>query len=120
ARLLEIGTMQLEKAVVHSLRENTFIGSLWIRAAGVSREIDARPSDAVHLALEVGAPIFVTEEVFQSPEAFVLRVGEELRGMEARHARAMSEGKVEPEPVEKEWRSFRALPRQEHKYIRPR
>src|SRR5205823_8642117 len=41
ARLLEIGTMQLEKAVVHSLRENTFIGSLWIRAAGVSREIDA-------------------------------------------------------------------------------
>ena len=120
ARLLEIGTMQLEKAVVHSLRENTFIGSLWIRAAGVSREIDARPSDAIHLALEVGAPIFVTEEIFQSPEAFVLRVGEELTGLEARHARAMSEGKAEPEPVERKWRSFRALPRQEHRYIRPR
>ena len=41
-------------------------------------------------------------------------------GLDARHARAMSEGKAEPEPVEKEWRSFRALPRQEHRYIRPR
>jgi hypothetical protein len=68
----------------------------------------------------VGAPIFVAEEVFGSTEAFVLHAGEEMAGLEARHARAMREGKTEPEPVEREWRSVRSLPRHEHRHIRPR
>ena len=118
ARLLDVGTMQLERVTVHSIRENTFIGSLWIRTGGTTHEIDARPSDAITLALDAGAPIFVAEELLN--EAFVLRVGDEMAGLEARHARALSEGKAEPEPVEKEWRSFRSLPRHEHKYLRPR
>jgi RNA polymerase sigma factor (sigma-70 family) len=120
ARLLEVGSMQLEKVVVHTLRDSLFIASLWIHAGGASREIDARPSDAIGLALEVGAPIFVAEEVFGSTEAFVLHAGEEMAGLEARHARAMREGKTEPEPVEREWRSVRSLPRHEHRHIRPR
>jgi bifunctional DNase/RNase len=120
ARLLEAGTMRLEKVVVHSLRDNTFIASLWIEAGGASREIDARPSDGIALALEVGAPMFVTEELFGASGAFTLRVGEEMGALEARHARAVSEGKAEAEPVEREWRSMRALPRREHPYLRPR
>ena len=118
ARLLDVGTMQLEKVTVHSLRENTFIGSLSIRTGGTSHEIDARPSDAITLALDAGAPIFVTEEVFN--EAYVLHAGAEMTGLEARRARAVSEGKAEPEPAEKEWRSFRALPRHESPYLRQR
>lgn len=120
ARLLEVGTMELERVAVHSLRDNTFFGSLSIRADGTTREIDARPSDAISLALEVGAPIFVAEEVFQSPQAHVLHVRDELPGLEAAHQQALSEGRAEPEPVEKEWRSLRSLPRHEHKYIRQR
>ena len=112
--------MRLEKVVVHTLRDNLFLASLWIEAGGASREIDAGPSDAVALALEVGAPVFVAESVYESPEAFVLSVGDEIAGLEARHARALSEGKAEPEPQEREWRSVRSLPRQEHKYLRPR
>jgi hypothetical protein len=120
ARLLDLGTMRLEKVVVNSLRDNTFIGSLWISVDGTSHEIDARPSDAITLALQVGAPIFVADEVFDSPQAHVLRVGAELPGLEAVHQRSVSEGKAEPDPVEKEFRSFRSLPRHEHKFVRQR
>lgn len=120
ARLLDLGTMRLEKVVVNSLRDNTFIGSLWISVDGTSHEIDARPSDAITLALQVGAPIFVADEVFDSPQAHVLRVGAELPGLEAVHQRSVSEGKAEPDPVDKEFRSFRSLPRHEHKFVRQR
>jgi hypothetical protein len=58
--------------------------------------------------------------VFQSPEAVVLRIGHEMTGLEARHADALREGKATPEPMEREWRSVRALPRREHTYLRPR
>jgi hypothetical protein len=34
--------------------------------------------------------------------------------------RAIADGKAEPEPVEKAWRSFRALPRREHAWLRVR
>ncbi len=34
-----------------------------VTAGGESHEVDARPSDALNLALRVGAPVFVTAEV---------------------------------------------------------
>jgi RNA polymerase sigma factor (sigma-70 family) len=119
-RLFDVGAMALEKVAVTNLRDNTFFGSLWIRARGETHEIDARPSDAIALALDHGAPIFVAEEVFQSPHAHMLRAGDELPGLEAVQQKSVREGKAEPEPVEKEWRSFRSLPRHENKYIRAR
>ncbi len=85
-----------------------------------THEIDARPSDAIALALDHDAPIFVAEDVFQHPEVKMLRAGEELPGLEAVHQRAVAAGRAEPEPAEKEWRSFRSLPRHDNKYIRPR
>ncbi len=120
ARLLEAGAMQLEKVVVNTLRENTFFGSLCIRVDGKSHEIDARPSDAITLALDVGAPIFLTDEVWGQAEAqaCVLRAGDELAGLEAVRQKSVREGKAEAD--EKEWRSFRALPRQEHPGLRQR
>ena len=50
----------------------------------------------------------------------MLRAGDELPGLEIVQQRSVREGNAEPEPVEKEWRSFRSLPRHENKYIRPR
>jgi RNA polymerase sigma factor (sigma-70 family) len=119
-RLLEAGTMELERVTVHTLRDNLFIGSLSIRAGNTTHEIDARPSDAITLALDVGAPIFVAEDVFESPQAYVLRVGDELTALEAKHQRDVTDGKAAPEPAAREWRSLRSLPRREHKHIRPR
>ena len=87
-RLLDVGSMVLEKVAVTQLRDNTFFGSLWVRAGGATHEIDARPSDAIALAFDHDAPIFVTEEVFQHPDVKTLRVGAELAGLEAAHEHA--------------------------------
>lgn len=61
--VLDGWTMQLEKVVIHSLKDNTFYALLVIRQGEAVREIDARPSDAIALALRANAPIWVMEEV---------------------------------------------------------
>jgi len=63
ARLLETGGARVERVVIESLRENTFYASVIVSAAGESHEVDARPSDALNLAVRVGAPVFVTADV---------------------------------------------------------
>jgi bifunctional DNase/RNase len=56
----------LERAVITSAKEGTYYASLVIRdAGGTTRDIDARPSDAVALALRTRAPIFIEEAVFE-------------------------------------------------------
>jgi RNA polymerase sigma factor (sigma-70 family) len=119
-RLLGIGDMRVEKVAVSGLRENIFYSSLWIRAGAAVHEVDARPSDGIPIALECGAPIFVTEETFRQAGVKVLSAGRELPELEAIHARAVEEGRAEPDPVEREWRSFRSLPRNEATWLRPR
>jgi len=60
---------QLEKIVVEKLEENIFYAKLIIHdSAGQIREIDARPSDSVALALRAKAPIFVRREVLDKLE----------------------------------------------------
>jgi len=56
----------LERAVITSVKESTYYASLVVRdAAGATRDIDARPSDAVALALRTQAPIYIEEAVFE-------------------------------------------------------
>lgn len=57
--------MNLVKVVVSDLRENTYIATITMEAHGETKEIDARPSDAMALALRCVAPIFVSEEVIR-------------------------------------------------------
>lgn len=55
---------ELEMIVVHELRHGTFFAKLVLKTSdGRSREVDARPSDAIALALRAGAPIFVEENL---------------------------------------------------------
>ncbi len=56
---------RVEKVVVNELRDNTFFALLHLRVHGTEVTVDSRPSDAIALALRVGAPIFVSEEVVQ-------------------------------------------------------
>jgi bifunctional DNase/RNase len=58
----------LERVVIHSLVEDkigsTYYAHLNVRSAtGAELEIDARPSDSIALALRLGAPVFVVEDV---------------------------------------------------------
>lgn len=61
--LIELLDARMERMVVDNLRENTFYASIYLRAEGREHRLDARPSDAIALALRTGAPIFVTHDV---------------------------------------------------------
>ena len=53
----------LEKVVIHSLQDNTFYAVLILKQGDTKKEIDARPSDAISIALRTDSPIWVMEEV---------------------------------------------------------
>jgi bifunctional DNase/RNase len=51
------------KVHIEDMRGNTFIGTVFVVRRGRVMAIDARPSDAIALALGSGAPIFVSKDV---------------------------------------------------------
>jgi hypothetical protein len=57
---------QLERVVISELKDDTFFAVLWLRQDGEPLVIDARPSDAIALALRADCPIYVAEEVMQT------------------------------------------------------
>jgi len=64
ARLLELGGLTLERVIIHTIEDNTFRAVLKLSGgAGASSELDARPSDAIALALRTGSSIWMLEEV---------------------------------------------------------
>ena len=56
----------LERVVITELRDDTFFATLWLRQDNEQLAIDARPSDAIALALRADCPIYVSEQVMQS------------------------------------------------------
>jgi uncharacterized protein len=54
---------QIRKIVVSDLRENTFYALIHLDLHGETIAVDARPSDAIALALRARAPIFVEDRV---------------------------------------------------------
>jgi bifunctional DNase/RNase len=56
---------RVTRVVVGSLREDTFHATIWMNQAGETVAIDARPSDAIALALRSDCPIFVSQQVFE-------------------------------------------------------
>ena len=57
---------QVERIVVCDLKENTFYATLHVRSERGALAVDARPSDAIALALRTGARIFVEDAVIQN------------------------------------------------------
>jgi bifunctional DNase/RNase len=53
----------VQRIVVSDLQENTFYALIYLTVNGETVAIDARPSDAIALALRTRAPIFVEEKV---------------------------------------------------------
>jgi bifunctional DNase/RNase len=56
---------ELVKVQIDELRDNTFIGSIFVRRASQTLRIDARPSDAIALALGAEVPIYVARKVIE-------------------------------------------------------
>lgn len=57
---------RLERVVISELKDDTFYATLWLRQGDEPMVIDARPSDAIALALRADCPIYVAEEVMQT------------------------------------------------------
>jgi bifunctional DNase/RNase len=83
--LLRHVNAQLDRVVITELRDDTFFAMLWVRQDGELMTVDARPSDAIALALRADCPIFVSEQVMQSAKLNMSGppegpTAEELRG----------------------------------------
>ena len=63
SNIFDVWSMDLEKVIIHDLRDHTFFAILCLNQGGVKKEIDCRPSDAISIALRTGSPIWVVEEV---------------------------------------------------------
>ena len=61
--ILETIEARVVKIVVTDLKDNTFFAELHLQLGDTPYTVDSRPSDAIALALRVGAPIFVEEDV---------------------------------------------------------
>jgi len=65
--LLERLEGQVRRTLVTELREGTFYAVIEVELHGRSLVIDARPSDAIAVALRTGAPVLVSEALLESP-----------------------------------------------------
>lgn len=54
----------VDKAVISDIKENTFYARIHIHKGSSSITLDARPSDAIAVAVRVGCPIYVDSGVF--------------------------------------------------------
>ena len=57
---------EVRKVVVSELRDDTFYAVIWMDHAGETVAMDARPSDAIALALRWDCPIYVNREVLEN------------------------------------------------------
>ncbi len=69
--LLDNLECRMKRVEIHDLRDNTFYASLVLETNGAEALLDARPSDAIALALRAAAPIFVDEKVMEAAGIFL-------------------------------------------------
>ena len=81
---------RVDRVVVTDLRENTFFATIHLTVKGEQVAVDARPSDAIALALRSRSPILVDEQVIEAAKTgdFALeRVGQRSAAEVAREPR---------------------------------
>jgi len=64
--------VEIARVVISDLIENTFYASLYLLHNNKEFHIDARPSDAIAIAIRIGAPVFVEEEVIAKQDSTTL------------------------------------------------
>ncbi len=63
--MLKVLGVKVLEIVINDLKDNTFFATIHLLKNDVSITVDARPSDAIALALRAGAPIFVDEKIIE-------------------------------------------------------
>jgi len=67
--LLAAMDAEVERVVINDLADNTFYALIVLDTHTGRLEVDARPSDAIAVALRVGAPIYVSRTVLDTSGA---------------------------------------------------
>ena len=80
---------RLERVVISELKDDTFYATLWLQQGNEPLVLDARPSDALALALRADCPIYVTDEVMQKAK---LNTTGQAEGPTAEQLRGWLEG----------------------------
>jgi len=89
ANIFKSAHLLMDKVVITDLRDNTYFAEIHLRSNGSGLVIDARPSDALALAVRTHCPMYVSENVFKKcPELLkpisedeVKKFKEELKNM---------------------------------------
>lgn len=106
AALVDHFGARLDRVEVTELEGSTFHADLVLDEAGGASRVDARPSDAIALAIRAHAPLFVSDEVLDVAGAEVPDEAPEAR--EAIEASEPAEP-LDPEAIETEVDEFRAF-----------
>jgi hypothetical protein len=64
--------IEIARVVISDLIDNTFYASLYLLQNNKEYHIDARPSDAMAIAIRTGAPVFVDEDVLNKQDSAIL------------------------------------------------
>ncbi len=84
---------QVIHILVNDLTNDTFYAKIVLDVNGTSMEVDARPSDAIALAVRAKVPIFADESVLERAGVLLDKDGETVERLERM--------KVDPEEIEK-------------------
>ncbi len=91
----------INRVIVCDLKENTYYATIDLKKNGSHQQVDARPSDAIALALRTGAPIFVEEEVMKRAsiseelETLSMNSADEITDLTKRMQEAVQEERYE-------------------------
>ena len=100
--ILESVHARVTKVVITDLKENTFYALLHLQIGEREYTVDARPSDAIALALRVAAPIYVEEDVVRKAKTLEVAT-KEAEPVKADDPDSIKEwlGSIKPEDFEK-------------------
>jgi len=101
ARLLDAVGVTLDRVAVSALRNETYFATVTVRSGQQTHEVDARPSDAINLAVRAGAPMFVEADVMRTQGILAAEAPRELVEATIRHGETPDEGYA--------WRSGREI-----------
>ena len=56
-------SVTVHRVVIGDVKNSTYYATVYLENHGVERTVDARPSDAISLALRTHAPVYITQDV---------------------------------------------------------
>jgi bifunctional DNase/RNase len=77
--IMDSSNVKLVDIIIDDVKGGVFLGTVRLRQQGRTFALDARPSDAIGLAVGRGAPIFVSEKVLNDAALDASRLGLDQR-----------------------------------------